>query len=57
MFIGVVDKNKKVKILGDTKKGCPIPRKGEHLDLGYEPIPTIKQIIYDYEKNLIALKV
>lgn len=45
IYIVQSDFNKQ-KYFGDTENGCPIPRKGEQVFVGYTPSPFVAGVIY-----------
>ena len=51
MFI--IDKFKKTVEITDPKF---IPRVGERVGWLYEPTPTVDDVVYDYEKGIVVVK-
>ncbi len=53
IYIVQSDYNKR-KFFGDTLDGVPIPRKGEGVFVGYEPVPVVVGVVY-YKTEIYVL--
>ena len=56
MKIIVIDTQNNQKEIGDSNS-LPIPRIGESINLGYAPLPTVTNVAYLFETNVVAVYV
>jgi hypothetical protein len=56
MKIFFVSNDKKNKYVGDSER-LPIPRIGEFIDFGYNPLPEVIAVSYDYHLECVHIMV